>query len=243
MKLPMLLITLAVPVFGTLVAQDEGNRITIAPAEREKVVERMTSMVMPRVDFEDTKLAALIASLQKAANGVTDDTEDDGSVDDMSSKAFMKALQDKIDTMKESADTAEMAAKMQEAYDAGTLTVTNAVAGEQITTWDVYESTQTSAETTSVDQSDWSSFLKDVLARDTDNKFVRNADSSYIEKSTGASSYFGMVGDLYYYISWTMPKADAASGQTSNSGMRTKLRFFSSTCGTVRSWVAISSRP
>jgi hypothetical protein len=69
MKLPILLITLAVPVFGTLFAQEEGNRITIAPAEREKVLERMTSMVMPRVDFENTKLGEAVDFFRMSENG------------------------------------------------------------------------------------------------------------------------------------------------------------------------------
>ncbi|WP_117194212.1 hypothetical protein [Rhizobium terrae] len=170
-------------------------------------------------DYEDTKLTALIASLQQAKNGIDPTVKDeDGSVDDMSSKAFMKALREKLEGLKDKPDTAAMADKMLKALDAGTLTVTNAVAGEQVKAWDVTDSKQLSAAKTEVEKSDWSSFLKDLLTRDTSGKFVRNADSSYIEKETGASSYFGMVGEAYYYISWTTPPATTTPTGTAGSG-------------------------
>lgn len=172
-------------------------------------------------DYEDEKLSALIASLQRTMNGtVPDDTAGDGSVGDMSSKAFMKALQEKLDALKANPDSKAMAEAMQKALDAGTLTVTDAVAGDQITAWDITDGTQTSTGVTSVDTSDWTQFLKDRLTRDESGKFVRNADGSYIEKATGNSSYFGMVGEAYYYISWAATKT--AAGTTAASSTDTK---------------------
>ncbi|EUB95119.1 hypothetical protein PMI07_002897 [Rhizobium sp. CF080] len=172
-------------------------------------------------DYEDEKLSALIASLQRTMNGtVPDDTAGDGSVGDMSSKAFMKALQEKLDALKANPDSKAMAEAMQKALDAGTLTVTDAVAGDQITAWDIADGTQTSTGVTSVDTSDWTQFLKDRLTRDESGKFVRNADGSYIEKATGNSSYFGMVGEAYYYISWAATKT--AAGTTAASSTDTK---------------------
>ncbi|RYD31633.1 MAG: hypothetical protein EOP87_14360 [Verrucomicrobiaceae bacterium] len=68
MKLPILLIALAVSISGNLFAQEKENRITIAPAEREKVLERMTSMVVPRVDFVDTKLGEAVDFFRRSEN-------------------------------------------------------------------------------------------------------------------------------------------------------------------------------
>ncbi len=175
-------------------------------------------------DYEDEKLSALIASLQRTMNGtVPDDTAGDGSVGDMSSKAFMKALQEKLDALKASPDSKAMAEAMQKALDAGTLKLTDAVAGDQITAWDITDGKQTSTGVTSIDKSDWTQFLKDRLTRDDSGKFVRNADGSYIEKATGASSYFGMVGEAYYYISWaTAPAPRPAAGTTPATSTNTK---------------------
>lgn len=176
-------------------------------------------------DYEDEKLSALIASLQRTINGtVPDETAGDGSVGDMSSKAFMKALQEKLSALKASPDTKAMAEAMQKALDAGTLKLTDAVAGDQITAWDITDGKQTSTGVTSVDKSDWTQFLKDRLTRDDSGKFVRNADGSYIEKATGASSYFGMVGEAYYYISWPAPATTGkpAAGTTPASSTDTK---------------------
>lgn len=175
-------------------------------------------------DYEDDRIAALIASLQQTMNGNAPDTAGDGSVGDMSSKAFMKALQEKLDALKANPDSKAMAEAMQKALDAGTLTMTDAVAGDQITAWDITDGKQTSAGITSVDKSDWTQFLKDRLTRDESGKFVRNADGSYIEKATGASSYFGMVGEAYYYISWTTPAATTkpAAGTVTASSADTK---------------------
>lgn len=161
--------------------------------------------------YEDTDLSALITSLQQTINGNFGGGEDDGAVDDMSSKAFMKALLDKLQGLKDNPDTSAMAEKMLEALEAGTLTVTDAANGEQITAWNISDSRQTFAEKTSVETSDWSNFLKDRLVRDTSGRFVRGEDSSFIEKATGASSYFGMVGDYYYYLSWTAPATETAA--------------------------------
>ncbi|CAN7238853.1 hypothetical protein [Neorhizobium sp. LjRoot104] len=173
-------------------------------------------------DYEDDKIAALIASLQQTLDGNSPDTDVDGSVGDMSSKAFMKALQEKLDALKASPDSKAMAETMQKALEAGTLKMTDAVAGDQITAWDITDGKQTSAGVTSVDKSDWTQFLKDRLTRDESGKFVRNADGSYIEKATGNSSYFGMVGEAYYYISWaasaaTKPATGTAPASSTNT--------------------------
>jgi hypothetical protein len=65
----------------------------------------------------------------------------------------------------------------------------------------------TSEEITTVETSDWSTYLREHLKRDPYGKYVRNDDGSHIDKVSGASSYFGMIGETYYYLSWTAPKA------------------------------------
>jgi hypothetical protein len=173
-------------------------------------------------DYEDTQLEAMIAQLQQAMNGgKADDTDvDAGDVGDMSSKAFMTALRQKLEGLQDNPDTKAMADKMLAALDAGTLTVTDAVNGEQVKAWDTTDSKQLSGAKTEVEKDDWSSYLKGILTRDENGKFVRTAEGSYIEKTGGANGFFGMVGEAYYYLSWTTPAATSGNsgGNASSSG-------------------------
>ena len=178
-------------------------------------------------DYEDTQLTALIASLQQAMSGGKTDETDEGDAGDMSSKAFMKALRDKLEGLQDKPETKAMADKMLAALDAGTLTVTDAVNGEQVTAWDATDSKQLSGVKTEVEKDDWSSYLKDILVRDGNGKFVRADDGSYIEKNGGASGFFGMIGDAYYYLSWATSVATTTSnksdsGTASSGGSPTK---------------------
>lgn len=157
----------------------------------------------------DADLSSAIASLQQAMAGGNAAAEDDGAIEDMSSTAFMKAVKRKIDTLASSPDTAQMATAMQQALSRGELAVTNVEAGEQVVARDPSASAtsdgtgaSSSSEVTSVASSPWSSFLRNGLVRDSHGLYVRNADSSHIDKATGDSAYFGMVGDNNYYLSW-----------------------------------------
>lgn len=169
---------------------------------------------------DDTALSSLLSTLrQQAMTGGTAETQnDDGSIDDISSDAFMKALQKKIDALAANPDTKAMAEAMQDALAAGTLTVTDVIDGNRIAGRDLSDKKDGSdpdptaaadvpkAEKEIIDKSDWSSFLKDHLQRDAYGRYVRNDDTSHKDKITGASSYFGMIGETYYYLSWTAPK-------------------------------------
>ncbi|AYD00353.1 hypothetical protein [Neorhizobium sp. NCHU2750] len=157
----------------------------------------------------DADLSSALASVQQAMASAKVEADDDGSVEDMSSAAFMKAVKKKIDTLASSPDTAQMAATMRQAFSQGELTVTNVEAGEQVAAWDPAAATisdgagaTSNGEITSVASSQWSSFLRNGLVRDSHGLYVRNADSSHIDKATGDSAYFGMVGDNNYYLSW-----------------------------------------
>lgn len=159
---------------------------------------------------DDSDLSGLITSLQRQAmiGGATaPDTTGEGSADDISSKAFMRTLQEKLEVLKKSPDTKTMAESMLAALKDGRLTVTDAVAGEQIEAWDINDKSQKPTEQKTVGKDDWTGFLKERLSRDSSGKYVRNDDSSHKEKMTGASGYFGMVGDRYYYLSWTASPA------------------------------------
>ncbi|HEX5935192.1 MAG TPA: hypothetical protein VFY63_13590, partial [Pseudorhizobium sp.] len=86
---------------------------------------------------DDTSLSRLIASLQQQAmaGDVPAEENSDGAVEDIESRAFMKALAAKLEELKAGSGTGAMAEAMQEALEAGTLTVTDAVAGEAISAW------------------------------------------------------------------------------------------------------------
>ncbi|MFN7023158.1 MAG: hypothetical protein ACK4QP_01255 [Pseudorhizobium sp.] len=164
---------------------------------------------------EDTGLSALIASLQRqammgGASSVVPDASE-GSQDDMSSKAFMRTVQEKLESLKKNPDTSVMADSMLKALKAGTLSITDTVAGEQIKAWDVSDKTQKPTQQAAVEKDNWTAFLKEHLERESNGTYVRNPDSSHKEKGTGASGYFGMIGERYYYLSWTTA-APAASG-------------------------------
>jgi hypothetical protein len=161
----------------------------------------------------DSELSMSMAALPQATAGNMADADGDGAIDDISSNAFMKALNQKIDTLQASEDTRAMATAMREALSAGRLTVTDVVAGEQSigrepsasgsASGGSAASEASSSEVTTVDTSEWSTFLRDTLLRDSHGLYVRNDDSSHIDKATGSSAYFGMIGDNNYYLSWT----------------------------------------
>lgn len=153
---------------------------------------------------DESRLSALIESLRRQAETgtVAKQGEDEGAVEDLSSVAFMKALREKLETLRASESTREMATAMLKSVAAGTLTVTNAATGEQIAAWDAYSETAKPTQAKAIEVTDWTSYLKEHLERDNTGRYERNADSSHKDKLTGASSYFGMIGETHYYMSW-----------------------------------------
>lgn len=170
-------------------------------------------------DDDASIFQALISSVQQQISSLqgttsTDTTSTDSASDDgdITTSSFMSSLKDRIEAMQQSQDTAAMGDDMMTALENGTLTVTDPTSGEEITAWDPDDSDATASQATPVDETDWSSFLKDHLARANDGKYVRNDDGSHQDKQTGDSAYFGMVNDNYVYMTWT----DASStGSTS----------------------------
>ncbi|MFN7103773.1 MAG: hypothetical protein ACK4N1_14250 [Pseudorhizobium sp.] len=160
---------------------------------------------------DDTSLSRLIATLQQqamAGGAPADEAGDaagDGAVEDIESKAFMKALTAKLEELEGSSGTSAMAEAMQAAIDAGTLTVTDAAAGETIKAWNPADPEATGSAKAMAAATDWTTFLKQHLTRESSGLYVRNPDSSHQDRLTGQSAYFGMIGDTYYYLSWTKP--------------------------------------
>jgi hypothetical protein len=148
----------------------------------------------------EIELSSQFGSLPRAetANGV--DLSTDGSIEDMTSKTFMKALQQKLDTLKASEDMSAMAKTMQQALKASRLSVTDVVAGDLVSARDVANGGTVPGKIAKVTTSERSSFLRDNLLRDSYGRYVRNDDGDHIDKAIGASAYFGRIGNTRYYL-------------------------------------------
>lgn len=154
-------------------------------------------------DGYENVLSSQFGSMQRVATGNGPDLDTDGAIGDISSNAFMKALKQKLDTLKADEDKSAMAETMQAALEAGRLTVTDVVAGEQVIARDVANGDTTPGEITKVEKSEWGSFLKDNLLRDSYGRYIRNDDSSHVDKASSASVHFGLIGETNCYLSWT----------------------------------------
>ncbi|WP_188079901.1 hypothetical protein [Neorhizobium sp. P12A] len=142
---------------------------------------------------------------------------------DMTSSDFMSLLQSNLQTAVQNGDSGQAQA-MLNAIANGTLTVTDPTAGQSITAWNPDNSDNTGStstdttgnDATTVPTQDWNDFLNAHLTRGSDAAFVKNSDGSYTDKVTGEESYFGQVGNQFYYLSW--PAASAGSADSSASG-------------------------
>ena len=134
---------------------------------------------------------------------------------DITTSSFMALLKQNLTTAAESQGPGSQEAAMLEAFNNGTLQVTDPTNGVAITAWDVADEDQDlegkSGQT--IDTSDWNDFLKAHLERDNHAALVRADDGSFIEKNTGNHVYFGQVGSQYYYLTWPAnPDAKAPDG-------------------------------
>jgi hypothetical protein len=132
---------------------------------------------------------------------------------DIETSSFMAGLKAKLEDLQAAPDTSAQAAAMLKALDAGTLKVTDAVNGREVMAWDVEAKDALPQTATSTDTSDWSTFLREHLARASGGTYQRNADQSHIDRATGKSAYFGMIGDQYYYLTWTAASGSSPSAQ------------------------------
>jgi len=126
---------------------------------------------------------------------------------DIESTSFMEGLKAKLEALKASPATRAQAEDMLKALAEGKLTVTDAANGQQIKAWDVEAEDVTPGTKTRTDATDWSTFLRDNLARNGGGTYQRSADGSNIDRKSGANAYFGTIGDAYYYLTW--PAASA----------------------------------
>lgn len=153
-------------------------------------------------DDSDSSTYTLADYLTASSSSESQDAKDETVSDDIESESFMKGLKAKLEEMKDTPSTKAQAEAMLAALEAGTLTVTDAQKGETITAWDTEAEDATANTATTTETSEWSSYLRDHLSRESGGKYALNEDGSYTDKTTGNSAYFGMVGDSYYYLSW-----------------------------------------
>lgn len=207
---------------SSLLSALDGSSSTDSTSSYSSLADLFSSSSDDDSDDDASIFASLIAQVKQQIASLQGTTSSDGttgtsgtatsgSTDDISSSAYMSTLKQKIEALQASPDTKDMGDSMMKALDNGTLTVTDASSGEQITAWDPDNSDATTSTATSIDQTDWSSYLKEHLARDSDGRYSRNADDSQVDKVTGDSSYFGMINDNYYYLSWSGASSDSTA--------------------------------
>ena len=121
--------------------------------------------------------------------------------DDIQTGSFMDSLKLKLKEMSQSGDGALKAQEMLAALEAGTLAVTDAEKGRQITAWesDTHDGDKIA---TSVAISDWSSFLRSELKRESTGGYELTESGAHIDKTTGNSASFVRVEDTYVYLTW-----------------------------------------
>ncbi|MBT9369357.1 hypothetical protein [Rhizobium sp. CSW-27] len=141
----------------------------------------------------------------------TDEASQQTISTDIGSQSFMTGLKERLEELKQAPATRAQAEAMLTALDEGRLTVTDAEGAEAVTAWDATKKDATQNTPSATTQAEWSGFLKQHLQRDGSGKYVRNEDGSYIDKTTGDSAFFGMIGDKYYYLSWTASATDTAA--------------------------------
>lgn len=162
---------------------------------------------------EDTSTTYSLADLlatDTSADG-TDEASEQTISTDIGSQSFMTGLKDRLQELEQAPATRAQAKAMLSALDEGRLTVTDAEGAETVTAWDATKTDATENTPSATPQAEWSGFLKQHLQRDGSGKYVRNEDRSYIDKTTGDSAYFGMIGDKYYYLSWTASTTETAA--------------------------------
>lgn len=161
------------------------------------------------------------ASLASVLNGLSTTTQSSSlsttqSDPDMNSSSFMTLLKQNLQDAVKSEGTGGQAQAMLDALDKGTLTVSDPTNGVSITAWDAATASEqgtTSKTADTIPTSDWNTYLKAHLQRNSDATFVKNTDGSFADKVTGNEAYFGQVGSQYYYITW--PAASSSSDATS----------------------------
>ncbi|WP_159951364.1 hypothetical protein [Rhizobium sp. 18065] len=151
---------------------------------------------------DDTYSTGLLQALNAT------DSEDDGltaltkTSDDIQTATFMDNLKTKLTELSQSGDGALKAKEMLAALDAGTLTVTDAEKGRQITAWDS-SAVDGDKTATSVATRDWSSFLRSELKREGTGGCELTESGAHIDKTTGNSASFVLVEDTYVYLTWS----------------------------------------
>jgi len=158
------------------------------------------------------------SALTALLNGLpANQTSDTGSSDstlastDITTSSFMALLKQNLTAAAKAKAGNGQEAAMLEAFNNGTLQVTDPTNGVTITAWDVADEDQDleGKPGQTIETSDWNDFLRSHLERDNHGALVKADDGSFVEKNTGNHVYFGQVGSQYYYLTWPPPASDA----------------------------------
>lgn len=147
----------------------------------------------------DTYSPSLLSTLSESGDSTTDLPAE--TSDDIQTSTFMTSLKRKLEEMQSSADGALKAKEMLAALEDGTLTITDAPAGLQLTAWDP-DGAEGDKTATQIATSDWSSYLKSSLGREKTGGYALTESGAHIDKTTGNNASFFSVDDLYVYATW-----------------------------------------
>lgn len=185
-----------------------------AQARSQAGTERSALLKRYGVDTSSTSGSQTLATMLDGLSSRSEATEQAANPtttamsSDVTTASFMAGLNQELTDMAAEPATSKQAKAMLAALTAGTLTVTDPIAGVAVRAWDVEkDSDKTKDAGTKTDSVGWSQFLKTHLQRGDAGGFSRTAEGSYVDAVTGANAYFGTAGAGYTYLSW--PSATA----------------------------------
>lgn len=124
------------------------------------------------------------------------------SADYISSAVFMRNLKAKLSTAGDDPAQYLRARSMMDAMARGSLKVSDPTQGTTISAWDPTQKTPKATTASAIAKTDWVNFLNAQLQRHDNGSLAKDANGSYVEKTTGANAYFGRVAGKYYYVTW-----------------------------------------
>ncbi len=187
---------------------------------RETAAQNTAATDTSPTDYFNASLGNLMRTYGDAAEG-GDDTYDqswlrssaaqDADVvqeeisDDIRTASFMTGLKDRLQEMTRTGDAVK-AKEMLSALEDGTLVVTDAPSGRQVTAY-LPDEESTDRDGGSVAVSDWSNFLKSNLSRERTGGYQLTDSGAHVDRTTGKSASFITVGGIYVYLTWPAPGA------------------------------------
>ncbi|NBB47395.1 hypothetical protein GVN24_03820 [Rhizobium sp. CRIBSB] len=187
---------------------------------RETAAQNTAATDTSPADYFNASLGNLMRTYGDAAEG-GDDTYDQSWLrsraaqdaeavqeeisDDIRTASFMTGLKDRLQEMTRTGDAVK-AKEMLSALEDGTLEVTDAPSGRQVTAF-LPDEESADRDGGSVTASDWSSFLKNNLSRERTGGYQLTDSGAHVDRTTGKSASFITVGGIYVYLTWPAPGA------------------------------------